>query len=64
MNATFTSGEFAALQAETKAPTTLAVVITFTTLSFVFVFLRYITKFVILKNKNVDDYVIGLAMVS
>ncbi|KFY36023.1 hypothetical protein V494_05383 [Pseudogymnoascus sp. VKM F-4513 (FW-928)] len=55
--------QLAALDAESKGPTTLVVVIFFTILSFVFVCMRYVSRFAIIKRGSAEDYTIGAAMI-
>lgn len=56
--------QLAALDAESKGPTTLVVVILFTTLSFIFVCMRYVSRFAMIKEGSAEDYTIGAAMVT
>jgi hypothetical protein len=59
----FSPEQLAALDAESKGPTTLVVVILFTILSFFFVCMRYVSRFAIIKRGSAEDYTIGVAMV-
>lgn len=58
-----TPDQDAARRTDTKQPTALAVVITFTVLAFISVSLRYFTRFITIKNPGWDDYIVGVAMV-
>lgn len=57
------SDELAALRAESKRIPSLAIVIVFTAVSSVIVTLRYATRFAILKQPGLEDYMIGVALV-
>ncbi|OBT45571.1 hypothetical protein VE00_03497 [Pseudogymnoascus sp. WSF 3629] len=59
----FSPEQLAALDAESKGPTTLVVVILFTILSFFFVCIRYVSRFAIIKKGSAEDYTIGAAMI-
>ncbi|OBT51769.1 hypothetical protein VE04_08196, partial [Pseudogymnoascus sp. 24MN13] len=59
----FSPEQLAALDAESKGPTTLVVVILFTILSFFFVCMRYVSRFAIIKRGSAEDYTIGVAMI-
>jgi hypothetical protein len=59
----FSPEQLAALDAASKGPTTLVVVILFTILSFFFVCIRYVSRFAIIKKGSAEDYTIGAAMV-
>lgn len=55
--------QLAALDAESKGPITLVLVILFTSLSFFFVCIRFVSRFAIIKRGSAEDYTIGAAMV-
>ncbi|OBT88219.1 hypothetical protein VE02_02423 [Pseudogymnoascus sp. 03VT05] len=59
----FSPEQLAALDAESKGPTTLVVVILFTILSFFFVSIRYVSRFAIIKRGSAEDYTIGAAKI-
>lgn len=59
-----TPEQLAALAAETKGPTTFVVIIFFTVFAFIFVCLRIISKFAVVKSSGTEDYFIGVSMVS
>jgi hypothetical protein len=54
----------AKLAADNKGPETIAIIVAFTALACIVVVLRFTTRFFIIRNAGVEDYLIGLAMVS
>jgi hypothetical protein len=55
--------QVAELKGQSKGPTTIGIVVSMTILSFLFVTCRLITRFGIIKNPGIEDYVIAIAMV-
>lgn len=55
--------ELAALRTESKRTPSLAIVVVFTTIASIVVALRYVSRFIILKQPGLDDYMIGIALV-
>jgi hypothetical protein len=50
--------------AESRGPQTLAIAIVFPAFATIAVALRYYTRFIILRAPSVEDYLVGIAMVS
>jgi len=57
------TGHISLLEAESKQSLAYGIIISFTTLAFLFVSLRFATRILIIRNPGAEDVLIGVAMV-
>ena len=57
------SGHISLLEAESKQSLAYGIIISFTTIAFLFVSLRLATRILIIRNPGAEDVLIGAAMV-